>query len=120
MLLESNTPAKENSERNDFENGNNTPNEETCVRRSQRNVIRKSYAETFALIDQAIKENGQKVKTKKIIDRKTSESDLKIAPVFAKAVPKPKIDPLVLEARRNFLQSGVPSCLKKAMEKQQM
>ncbi|XP_023020716.2 enhanced level of genomic instability 1 isoform X1 [Leptinotarsa decemlineata] len=52
------------------------------------------------------------------INKKTSKNS-RIAPVFTKATPKPKEDPGVKEARRQFLMSGIPSSLKKLKEKQQ-
>ncbi|KAL1494989.1 hypothetical protein ABEB36_010485 [Hypothenemus hampei] len=42
----------------------------------------------------------------------------KMAPVFLKTIPKPKIDPEVVEARKRFLLSGVPDSLKKNTLKQ--
>ncbi|CAH1991030.1 unnamed protein product [Acanthoscelides obtectus] len=53
------------------------------------------------------------------IKTKKPKKAVKVAPVFAKAAPKPKIDPEVLEARKQFLMSGIPEALKKNMEKQQ-
>ncbi|KAJ3644861.1 hypothetical protein Zmor_022562 [Zophobas morio] len=50
--------------------------------------------------------------------RKKKKGTVKVAPVFLKAAPKAKLDPKVAEARRQFLLSGVPSSLKKEMEKQ--
>lgn len=49
----------------------------------------------------------------------TKKRNSKIAPVFLKATPKPKLDPEVAEARRQFLMSGIPDSLKKVREKQQ-
>lgn len=36
--------------------------------------------------------------------------DMKLAPLFLR---KPKTDPAIVEARRNFLKSGVPDSVKK-------
>ncbi|CAG9828895.1 unnamed protein product [Diabrotica balteata] len=46
------------------------------------------------------------------------KKNVKLAPIFSKAVPKPKEDPAVVEARKQFLLSGLPSALKKTIEKQ--
>nr|CAI5832711.1 unnamed protein product [Callosobruchus analis] len=54
-----------------------------------------------------------------IKNMKRLKKPIKVAPVFVKAIPKPKIDPDVLEARKQFLMSGIPDSLKKCMEKQQ-
>lgn len=50
--------------------------------------------------------------------KKKRRKTVKVAPVFAKAIPKPKIDPEVLEARRKFLMSDMPDVLRKKIEKQ--
>ncbi|KAG4074027.1 hypothetical protein HA402_014232 [Bradysia odoriphaga] len=42
----------------------------------------------------------------------------KLAPIFAKAVPKPFIDPTVIRARHEFLMSGIPEKMKLEIEKQ--
>lgn len=42
----------------------------------------------------------------------------KLAPIFLKNSPKPLPDPAVIEARRNFLLSGIPESLKKTVVKQ--
>lgn len=41
-----------------------------------------------------------------------AQKDAKIAAVFLKAVPKPKVDPAILEARRIFLHSASPMKMK--------
>ncbi|XP_066261777.1 enhanced level of genomic instability 1 [Euwallacea similis] len=41
----------------------------------------------------------------------------KMAPVFLKATPKPKITNQVIEARKKFLMSGIPDSLKKTVER---
>lgn len=46
-----------------------------------------------------------------------TKKPVKLAPVFLKSTPKPKIDPSVIEAKRNFLLSGIPELLKKTIEK---
>ncbi|XP_056638276.1 enhanced level of genomic instability 1 [Diorhabda sublineata] len=43
---------------------------------------------------------------------------VKIAPVFHKSLPKPKEDPAIAEARKQFLMSGIPSSLKKIIDRQ--
>lgn len=43
---------------------------------------------------------------------------VKLAPLFMKKLPKPSIDPVVKEARRNFLLSGLPENLRTAIDKQ--
>ncbi|KAI4456118.1 chromosome transmission fidelity factor 18 [Holotrichia oblita] len=50
---------------------------------------------------------------------KSRKNDLKLAPIFIQKKPKQKIDPLILEARKQFLMSGIPEALKKNMDKQQ-
>ncbi|KAI4456113.1 chromosome transmission fidelity factor 18 [Holotrichia oblita] len=47
------------------------------------------------------------------------KNNLKLAPIFIQKKPKQKIDPLILEARKQFLMSGIPEALKKNMDKQQ-
>lgn len=42
----------------------------------------------------------------------------KLAPIFAKATPKPLVDPTVLRARHEFLMSGIPEKMKLEIEKQ--
>lgn len=42
----------------------------------------------------------------------------KLAPIFAKATPKPFIDPIALQARHDFLMSGIPEKMKLEIEKQ--
>ncbi|XP_050301481.1 ATPase family AAA domain-containing protein 5 [Anthonomus grandis grandis] len=49
---------------------------------------------------------------------KKPKSNVKLAPVFAKSTPKPKVDPEVLEARRQFLLSSIPDSMKRTIEKQ--
>lgn len=46
------------------------------------------------------------------------KANVKLAPLFMKKVPKPVIDPAVLEARRNFLLSELPANLRAPIEKQ--
>ncbi|CAG9856580.1 unnamed protein product [Phyllotreta striolata] len=48
----------------------------------------------------------------------TPKKSLKVAPIFTKALPRPKEDPTVAKARREFLSSGLPDSLKKTIEKQ--
>ena len=43
---------------------------------------------------------------------------VKLAPLFVKQLPRPSIDPLVVEARKNFLLSGIPEVLKVEIDKQ--
>jgi hypothetical protein len=45
---------------------------------------------------------------------------VKLAPLFvrSKGAAKPKVDPAVLEARQNFLKSGVPESVKKLVDMQ--
>ncbi|KAJ8922997.1 hypothetical protein NQ315_001545, partial [Exocentrus adspersus] len=54
--------------------------------------------------------------------RKQPSKLAKVAPVFARASPKPKpkLAPEVVQARKQFLLSGMPDALKKTMEKQQI
>jgi len=59
--------------------------------------------------DSEYEETPKKIKTK---------NPVKVAPVFLKATPKPKVDPQVAEARKQFLMSGVPESLKITIEKQ--
>lgn len=42
----------------------------------------------------------------------------KLAPIFAKATPKPVVDPIALLARHEFLMSGIPEKMKLEIEKQ--
>lgn len=50
--------------------------------------------------------------------RTTTPKPTKLAPIFAKATPKPLIDPTVLRARHEFLMSGIPEKMKLEIEKQ--
>ncbi|CAH1116432.1 unnamed protein product [Phaedon cochleariae] len=50
---------------------------------------------------------------------KKSKNRVKVAPVFTKSTPKPKDDPIVIEARKKFLMSGIPTMLKKVVDKEQ-
>jgi DNA polymerase III delta prime subunit len=49
---------------------------------------------------------------------KKTKQNVKLAPLFVKKVPKPAIDPAILEARRNFLLSELPANLRAPIEKQ--
>ncbi|KAJ8948651.1 hypothetical protein NQ318_022719 [Aromia moschata] len=51
--------------------------------------------------------------------KETEKKKVKVAPVFIKATPRPKVAPEILEAKKQFLMSGIPSSLKKTMERQQ-
>lgn len=63
---------------------------------------------------------------KKVTDRKNETpkasakqpKPTKLAPIFAKATPKPFIDPIALQARHDFLMSGIPDKMKLEIEKQ--
>ncbi|EFA07949.1 ATPase family AAA domain-containing protein 5 [Tribolium castaneum] len=79
----------------------NSVSDENASRRVLRSRKPKKYDDFLQLSDS---DDEKKKKTK-------------VAPVFLKAVPKPKLDPEAMEARRQFLMSGVPSSLKKEMEK---
>lgn len=86
--------------------------EKVCIRRSLRSrksVIATSCTSSDDMEDYIV---GKKTKTKK-------KKHSKLAPVFLNSLPKPKIDPKVIEARRLFLLSGVPTVLRKELEKQQ-
>ncbi|CAG9773634.1 unnamed protein product [Ceutorhynchus assimilis] len=50
--------------------------------------------------------------------KQPKKTPVKLAPLFKKLAPKPKLDPEVVEARRQFLISGVPDSLKKTIRKQ--
>ena len=43
---------------------------------------------------------------------------VKLAPLFVRKLPKPKLDPAIVEARKNFLKSGVPEPVKKFVDLQ--
>ncbi|XP_018563949.2 ATPase family AAA domain-containing protein 5 [Anoplophora glabripennis] len=51
--------------------------------------------------------------------KKETPKPIKVAPVFTKATPKPKLAPEIVEARKKFLMSGIPDSLKRTIEKQQ-
>lgn len=51
--------------------------------------------------------------------KKETPKPIKVAPVFTKATPKPKLAPEIVEARKQFLMSGIPDSLKRTIEKQQ-
>lgn len=66
----------------------------------------------------------RKEKKGKVLILSSDEEDLppkprKVAPLFTKNSPKPKLDPEQAAARKSFLLSGLPSSLKKTVEKEQ-
>lgn len=61
-------------------------------------------------------ETPKKTKGKRTVDE--NKKAVKLAPIFLKKLPKPVVDPKVEEAKRNFLYSGLPEVLKKAIDKQ--
>ncbi|XP_044252940.1 ATPase family AAA domain-containing protein 5 [Tribolium madens] len=83
----------------------NSVSDENASRRVLRERKPKKYDVFFLLSDSD--------------DEKKRKKKMKVAPVFLKAVPKPKLDPEAMEAKRQFLMSGIPSSLKKEIEKLQ-
>lgn len=81
--------------------------DKVCIRRSLRS--RKSVTNYCTSSDDMEDD---------IVGKKTKKHS-KVAPVFLKSLPKPKMDPKVAEAKRLFLLSGVPTVLRKELEKQQ-
>ncbi|XP_069701498.1 enhanced level of genomic instability 1 isoform X2 [Periplaneta americana] len=67
-----------------------------------------------------VDEKETKEDTGLAINQKKAEVSVKLAPVFirSKAVPKPKVDPAVVQARQNFLKSGIPESVKKLVDMQ--
>ncbi|XP_048519577.1 ATPase family AAA domain-containing protein 5-like isoform X2 [Dendroctonus ponderosae] len=51
-------------------------------------------------------------------ENKKVNTSIKLAPVFLKSTPKPKLDLETIQARKQFLLSGIPDSLKKTVEKQ--
>ncbi|KAL7049840.1 hypothetical protein ACKWTF_003874 [Chironomus riparius] len=88
------------------------------------------YSQLFGSPDkQSPEKKANNLKSKKtnnedviIIDEsspvKKTKQNVKLAPLFVKKVPKPAIDPAILEARRNFLLSELPANLRAPIEKQ--
>lgn len=64
----------------------------------------------------AVELSSDNADDKKLVN--LSKKSVKIAPVFQKSVPKPKEDPAIVEARKQFLMSGIPSSLKKVIDRQ--
>ncbi|KAF7278666.1 hypothetical protein GWI33_008116 [Rhynchophorus ferrugineus] len=70
-------------------------------------------------------ENNVKINKTNIQEISDSESEgdskkklVKVAPLFLKANARPKLDKETIEARKQFLMSGIPESLKKTVEKQ--
>lgn len=100
---------------NDTEPCQNQP-----LRRSTRNKRGSSkYIDSLVtyLVDDDSTDSDCDGKTRE----KTLKKDqaLKLAPIFMQNKIKPKIDPVILEARKQFLMSGIPDALKRTIEKQQ-
>lgn len=51
-------------------------------------------------------------------NKKKANTSIKLAPVFCKSTPKPRLDAETIQARKQFLLSGIPDSLKKTVEKQ--
>ncbi|XP_070491794.1 ATPase family AAA domain-containing protein 5-like [Chironomus tepperi] len=114
----------------DMEQNNNTNQPETSQSgRPKRSC--KSRIDYSALLGSPDKQSPEKKpKSKKAVDDddvvfidedspvKKTKQNVKLAPLFMKKVPKPAIDPAVLEARRSFLLSELPSTLRAPIEKQ--
>ncbi|KAK9881270.1 hypothetical protein WA026_015394 [Henosepilachna vigintioctopunctata] len=49
-------------------------------------------------------------------DRVNKKKPLKVAPIFTKTIPKPQVDPELMEAKRKFLLSEIPDMIKKTSE----
>lgn len=86
--------------------------EEHNFRKSTRNTVRKSYVE-YVHLEDSDEETTNKTEKK-------SKQNVKIAPVFVKSTPKPKLAPEELQARKEFLLSGVPTSLKKFMQQKEL
>jgi len=113
------------------ENNNTDQPEITQTGRPKRSCkSRIDYAQLFVSPDKQSPEKKAYIgKSKKsdnedviIIDEnspvKKTKQNVKLAPLFVKKVPKPAIDPAILEARRNFLLSELPANLRAPIEKQ--
>ncbi|XP_050499562.1 ATPase family AAA domain-containing protein 5 [Diabrotica virgifera virgifera] len=103
----------------------------TCTRRSSRLKIQEDKNENekstrnSKVMDYAENSTSEESDTVEILALSADEKkqnvpkkNVKLAPIFCKAIPKPKEDPAVVEARKQFLLSGLPSELKKTIEKQ--
>ncbi|KAJ9584257.1 hypothetical protein L9F63_021399, partial [Diploptera punctata] len=51
-------------------------------------------------------------------ENKPNDAPKKLAPLFLRKTPKPKLDPAIVEARKIFLNSGVPEPVKKFVDLQ--
>ncbi|XP_037906727.1 ATPase family AAA domain-containing protein 5 [Hermetia illucens] len=51
-------------------------------------------------------------------ENSSAQKPKKLAPLFIKNVPKPAIDPAIMQARKDFLMSGIPEKLKLEIAKQ--
>lgn len=90
-----------------------TSEENSGCRPRRKCTVLKSYAEILNE-EVAVPKHAKKESKKKTSS--DNAKPVKLAPIF---VPKPKVDAAVVEAKRNFLMSEMPSCLKKVIEKQQ-
>lgn len=81
-----------------------------------RKTRNQTYKETIvSYLDYEDSSDKKKNKTGSAINNKP----IKLAPIFLQTKSKVKLDPSVLEARKQFLMSGIPDALKRTIEKQQ-
>ncbi|XP_030751756.1 ATPase family AAA domain-containing protein 5 [Sitophilus oryzae] len=114
-------PDKTNSQRkSDLVNGKI----KTLVKSTPRKINlqrqkRESLTKTNNVKDIRTTDSDNEIKILSDSDCETLSTKVtKLAPVFLKVVPKPKADPETVEARKQFLMSGVPDSLKKAPKKE--
>jgi hypothetical protein len=86
---------------------------------SSRRVLRARRSQPKMYEEYVLSDLDEDEKKPSKNNKREKKKIVKVAPVFLKAKPKPKLDPEVVEARRQFLMSGIPSSLKKEMERQQ-
>lgn len=124
VLLDSNENVQEQSEAIDS-------SQPGRPRRSCANKINYSFLESPDKLSPEKKKNRRRKLTSSdedvsIIDCEVDENspikaerNVKLAPLFVKKIPKPVVDPDVIEARRNFLFSTeLPSNLRATIDKQ--
>ncbi|GJQ73379.1 hypothetical protein Trydic_g13745 [Trypoxylus dichotomus] len=90
---------------------------EVSVRQSLRRSTRSKYNSTVTYLINSDSEDSSSDKKKKKLNT-SNDNAVKLAPIFLQNKQKLRINPQVLEARKQFLLSGIPEALKRNIEKQ--
>lgn len=96
-------------------------NYESLMASPDKNTEAPINATRSTRVPRARKKQGDEIETLTIDDDESQEAKskpVKLAPLFMKKLPKPAIDPAVVEARRNFLLLGLPEDLRNNIDKQ--